>query len=133
APAASTCSIWADPERLVRAVEHVIQNAVEAAGPAGRVDVFVLYERGAVAIEVLDDGPGMSAEFVRDRLFRPFETTKEEGMGIGMHESRAYLREIGGEIEVESEPGTGTRMRIRLPTAEAFSADEGNAWTATRS
>jgi signal transduction histidine kinase len=64
---------------------------------------------------VADTGIGMSAEFVRDRLFKPFETTKPGGMGIGVYESTQYVAGLGGRIEVDSKPGTGTRVRLLLP------------------
>jgi len=67
------------------------------------------------AIEVGDTGNGMSAEFVRDRLFKPFQSTKEAGMGIGAYESAQYIRELGGEMLVDSEPGQGTRITALLP------------------
>jgi signal transduction histidine kinase len=55
---------------------------------------------------------------VRDRLFKPFETTKPDGMGIGMYESRQYVMTLGGEIVVDSAPGKGTRIRVLLPTGD---------------
>jgi signal transduction histidine kinase len=63
-----------------------------------------------------DNGCGMDAAFVRERLFRPFDTTKgDTGMGIGAYECREYVHSLGGEIQVDSEPGKGTRMHITLP------------------
>jgi C4-dicarboxylate-specific signal transduction histidine kinase len=56
----------------------------------------------------------MTAEFMRDRLFKPFQSTKEAGMGIGAFESQQYLQKIGGRIEVQSSPGAGTQVRIVL-------------------
>jgi len=67
---------------------------------------------------VSDDGVGMTPEFVADRLFRPFQTTKAHGMGIGMYESQQYIQGLGGRILVESAPGAGTRVRITLPNPE---------------
>ena len=52
---------------------------------------------------------------MRERLFKPFETTKGEGMGIGVYESSQYVKSIGGDIRVESAPGAGTSVRVRLP------------------
>ena len=57
----------------------------------------------------------MSKEFIRDRLFKPFQSTKEAGMGIGAYESAQYIRELGGEMLVDSEPGRGTRITVALP------------------
>jgi signal transduction histidine kinase len=76
--------------------------------------VRISREEGKVEIEVRDTGIGMTAEFVRERLFKPFETTKGEGMGIGVYESSQYVRSIGGDIRVESAPGAGTSVRVLL-------------------
>jgi signal transduction histidine kinase len=69
-------------------------------------------------VEVGDTGAGMSEEFVKTRLFRPFSSTKSSGMGIGSYESFQYIRELGGSIDVASTPGQGTRMTVRLPVFE---------------
>jgi signal transduction histidine kinase len=67
-------------------------------------------------IEIKDSGHGMSDEFIRDRLFKPFDTTKgNAGMGIGMHESREFIRKIGGDIFVQSEPGKGSIITLHIP------------------
>ena len=68
-------------------------------------------------IEVADSGIGMTEEFMRQRLFRPFQTTKPQGMGIGMNESFQYVSAIGGRLEVESTQNVGTRFRIWLRLA----------------
>jgi len=109
-------TVRTDPARLGTVVGNVIQNAQEATPPEGTVSVM-LYSSGQHAIiEIKDSGCGMDAEFIRDRLFRPFETTKgNTGMGIGAYEAREWVREHGGEVEVESQPGHGTVFRIRLP------------------
>jgi signal transduction histidine kinase len=111
--------VVASPERLERVVGHLVQNALEATPPDGQVDVIVGRKGGDAYVEVRDTGRGMSAEFVRDSLFKPFESTKSNGMGIGTYESREYIRELGGTMDVESTPGTGTRFVISLPLAEA--------------
>ena len=64
----------------------------------------------------------MSQEFVRERLFRPFETTKQTGMGIGTYESRQYVREIGGDLAVQSDEHKGSTFRIVLPVQEMSAA-----------
>ena len=70
-------------------------------------------------VEVADNGVGMTQEFVRERLFRPFQTTKSQGMGIGVYESFQYVSAIGGSIHVESAPNAGTKFRVLLPQAHA--------------
>jgi len=75
---------------------------------------------GFEAIEVSDNGCGMDEQFVRERLFRPFDTTKgSKGMGIGAYQTREFVRASGGDVQVHSQPGTGTRFIIRLPLAGA--------------
>ncbi|HEU4922769.1 MAG TPA: ATP-binding protein, partial [Burkholderiales bacterium] len=66
-------------------------------------------------VEVKDTGCGMSEEFVRERLFRPFETTKPTGMGIGAFETAQLAKEMGGTIEADSRTGAGTLIRLILP------------------
>ena len=108
--------LMAQPDRLASAFEHIIQNAQEAAGKQGWVKV-TLSSRGSQAIvEVADNGHGMDDEFVRKRLFKPFETTKGlSGMGIGAYESREYIRALGGDLTVYSQTGQGTCFRFILP------------------
>jgi len=110
----------AAPARLEQALGHLVQNAGEASGDAA---VWLLVTGGErVTIDVVDCGTGMSAEFVRDRLFRPFSSTKPGGFGIGAHEARSLVQGMGGTIEVDSREGEGTRFRIVLPAAPALEA-----------
>lgn len=114
-----TLLAFVDGQRLERTVAHLLQNAVEATHPDGHISVSLRRQDECAVIEVCDTGSGMSEEFLRDRLFRPFETTKPTGMGIGVYESREYLRELGGRLEVESRPGSGSTFRIVLPLQSA--------------
>ena len=82
---------------------------------SGRVAVRLLRERQTAVVELNDTGAGMSEQFIRERLFKPFDSTKTAGMGIGVFESREYLREVGGSLEVHSEPQVGTTFRVILP------------------
>jgi putative PEP-CTERM system histidine kinase len=107
----------ADRERLERIMGHLIQNAVEATPKNGKVAVTLKRENDCAVVEVQDTGKGMSREFIRENLFQPFDTTKSGGMGIGAYESREYVRELGGTVEVESEPGHGTTFSVSLPLA----------------
>lgn len=106
--------VAAQPERLQRVFAHLIVNAVEATGADGSVTVRLEHQGESALIEVADTGRGMSADFVRDRLFQPFDSTKPAGMGIGVFEAREYLQELGGAIDVVSMPGVGTRFCITL-------------------
>jgi putative PEP-CTERM system histidine kinase len=102
-------------ERLARVIGHLLQNAVDATSSEGRIFICARRAADAAVIEVSDDGQGMSAEFVRTQLFQPFHSTKADGMGIGAYESRQYVTELGGHIEVDSVPRGGTRVRVHLP------------------
>lgn len=108
-------TVLADRMRLERVLGHLIQNAIEATPRGGSVAVRVMGIGQHAMIEVQDNGHGMSQEFIRDRLFKPFESTKSAGMGVGAFESRAYIRQLGGDIEVNSQPSIGTTFRVMLP------------------
>ncbi|MET0319804.1 MAG: XrtA/PEP-CTERM system histidine kinase PrsK [Duganella sp.] len=110
-------TVLAHPQRLERVLGHLVLNAVEATPGDGNVAVRLRCEQEAAVIEVQDSGCGMTAQFVRERLFQPFDTTKPAGMGIGVFESRQYLQELGGRLDVESLPRVGTTFRITLPLA----------------
>lgn len=102
-------------ERLERIIGHMVQNALDATDAAGRVWIRLERRSGQACIEVGDTGHGMSPEFVRDRLFKPFQTTKQAGMGIGAYESFQYVQELGGKVEVKSELKVGTIVTLLLP------------------
>ncbi|MFT5642899.1 MAG: putative PEP-CTERM system histidine kinase [Janthinobacterium sp.] len=116
-------TVLANRARLERVLGHIIQNAIEATAQDGRVLVRLLRKEQTAVVELNDNGRGMSAAFMRERLFKPFESTKVAGMGIGVFESREYIREVGGQLEVVSEPAVGTTFRVILPLhVEAFAA-----------
>jgi len=102
-------------ERLERVLGHLVQNALDATPPEGRVWLGVERYSGQVMIEIGDTGTGMTQEFMQTRLFKPFNSTKPAGMGVGTFECFQYVRELGGRIDVESEPGRGTVVTVRLP------------------
>ncbi len=105
--------IFADLERLAAVVEHAIRNAQDATPPHGEVRVVVGVDGGRPVLDVIDTGAGMDAAFIRDRLFRPFDTTKgTRGMGIGAFQIREYVTSLGGRVEVQSDPGHGTTLRL---------------------
>ena len=108
-----------DTQRLERVIGHIVQNALDATESAGAVSVKLDRIGSQARIEVADTGHGMSRDFISDRLFKPFQTTKAAGMGIGAYESLQYVQELGGTIQVQSEPGQGTRVVILLPLLEA--------------
>lgn len=113
--AAERTLVVAHADRLERVIGHLVQNAIEATGTGGTVRVAARIQDGAVVVDVTDTGRGMSASFVQNRLFKPFTSTKDHGMGIGAFESREYVREIGGRLEVASVEGRGTTFTLHLP------------------
>jgi len=110
----------AERDRLSDVLGHIIQNAQEATPPDGRVEVELQNGGGMAVIEVRDTGCGMDDDFIRHRLFRPFDSTKgRSGMGIGAYEAREFIRELGGQLDVSSETGVGTCFHIHLPLSSA--------------
>jgi putative PEP-CTERM system histidine kinase len=107
----------ADPARLEQALAHLVQNAIDASPPGEPVRICCSARGDEILIEVIDRGRGMSAEFVRTRLFQPFASTKDSGFGIGAFEARSLVAAMGGRLEVESREGEGTRFTIFLPAA----------------
>ena len=105
-------------ERLERVIGHVVQNAFDATGQGGTVKVSLSRVASQAQIKVSDTGQGMTQEFIRERLFKPFQTTKQAGMGIGAYESFQYVQELGGKIEVTSQINVGTQVTILLPMFE---------------
>jgi len=113
---AGPVEVSAHPQRLERIIGHVVQNALDATTQDGKVLLTLAAGTdGRAHVVVEDNGCGMSPEFVRERLSRPFQTTKSSGMGIGVYETRQYLEEIGGALRYDSELGRGTRVTIELP------------------
>lgn len=106
-------------DRLERVLGHLVQNALDATPASGRVWMALARQGSQVSVQVGDTGCGMSEEFVQNRLFRPFNTTKGGGMGIGSYESAQYIRELGGSLQVESEVGVGTVITVQLPLLDA--------------
>ncbi|MDE2270364.1 MAG: PEP-CTERM system histidine kinase PrsK [Xanthomonadaceae bacterium] len=117
---ASVEDLWlrADADQLATVLGHVIRNAQDAAQAHGHVRLRLRRVDGQAVIEIEDDGVGMDEDFIRDRLFQPFFTTKaSRGMGIGAYQAREYVRSLGGAVKVHSVPGQGTVFTIELPLA----------------
>ncbi len=111
-------------QRLERVIGHVVQNALDATPNSGRVWVRLAQAAGRVLVEVGDTGAGMSPEFIQHRLFRPFNSTKTSGMGIGSYESFQYIKELGGSIDVKSELGQGTVVTLLMPLFDLRTATD---------
>ncbi|GHC93254.1 XrtA/PEP-CTERM system histidine kinase PrsK [Novosphingobium pokkalii] len=111
------CTILANRETLEQVLAHLVQNAIDAS-PAGRAVLVEVRSDGLHGcIDVVDTGSGMSAEFVRSALFKPFVSTKPGGFGIGAFEARELVRAMRGRLDVESREGLGSRFSVRLPLA----------------
>ena len=106
-------------ETLEQVLVHLVQNAIDASASTDPVTLGVRNEGLYAAIEVIDTGTGMSPDFVRNRLFKPFVSTKPGGFGIGAFEARELVRAMQGRLDVESREGLGSRFVIRLPLVEA--------------
>jgi signal transduction histidine kinase len=109
-----------DASALEQAVGHLIQNALDASSGTP-VTVRVSCDGEAVAITIADKGVGMDSDFIRNRLFQPFASTKSAGFGIGAFEARSLVIAMGGQLSVDSRPGQGTTFTISLPAARAAS------------
>ena len=118
-------SVIAHEDRLERVIGHLVQNALDATAANGTVAISASAGAGRSVIEISDTGCGMSEDFLRNGLFKAFRTTKPSGMGIGAYESLQYVRELGGSIDVESKIGSGTRIRICLPSADESGSEIG--------
>jgi len=106
-------------DRLERVLGHLVQNALDATPVTGRVWISAQRHSGQIKVVIGDTGSGMSEEFVRTKLFRPFNSTKHSGMGIGSYESFQYVRELGGSLSVTSQVDQGTAITVLLPVFEA--------------
>ncbi len=105
-----------DPDQMNKVITNLVLNAAEAVPPGGEVKVSTNQDNGWAVLTVADTGCGMSQEFLAHSLFRPFQTTKKNGLGIGMFQSKMIVEAHGGRIAVDSEPGKGTQFRIYLRT-----------------
>jgi putative PEP-CTERM system histidine kinase len=112
-----------DPESFDAVIQHLLNNAVEAAGDTGAIHITFRNEALSVVVDITDQGPGMSPEFIRDALFCPFSTTKGSGHGIGAYQARELVRAAGGDLLVLSRRPGGTTMRLMLPAVRLAAVD----------
>lgn len=109
--------VSADREQIQSVLTNLVLNARDALERGGCIRVETSQHDGQVVLAVIDDGCGMSAEFLRDSLFRPFHTTKKKGLGIGMFQSKMMVEANRGTIQTESVVGKGTTFKVNLPLA----------------
>jgi signal transduction histidine kinase len=111
--------VWGDPYYLTDALKSLVENALEAATPQGKVVVrtfrYDVAGKPRAVVEIIDNGAGMTPEFVRDRLFKPFQTTKPDGVGLGLATAGQIVHFHRGKIRVVSRPGGGTVVRVVFP------------------
>lgn len=117
----ASLSAVVDASGLEQAVGHLVQNAVEASAAAKPVTVRVAQRGSSVLVTIADHGCGMDGDFVRNRLFQPFASTKADGFGIGSFEARSLIAAMGGRLSVDSRPGHGTTFTIMLAADPASS------------
>ncbi len=118
APVAEDAVVDADREQLGNVFNHLISNAQEATSPKGEIALSICSKDFEVQVDIIDTGCGMDEDFVHNRLFKAFDSTKGlTGMGIGAFESREFVRSLGGDITVESNPGIGSRFTVVLPSS----------------
>ena len=111
--------IVADREQIQSVVTNLVLNARDALGAQGTIQVRTATQGKRVLLSVIDDGCGMSAAFLKESLFRPFQSTKKKGLGIGLFQARAIVQAHGGGMQVESEVGKGTTFLVSLPAKDA--------------
>jgi putative PEP-CTERM system histidine kinase len=119
------CAVLGTAESLEQALVHLVQNAIDASDADAPVLLSVRPDGLSCVIEVIDSGTGMSPEFIRSRLFKPFHSSKPGGFGIGAFEARELVRAMNGRLDVESREGIGTRFVLRLPLATAAGLSAG--------
>jgi signal transduction histidine kinase len=115
--------IWGDPYYLMDAVKSLIENALEAVPPDGRVLVRTFRDETAkrrVILEIIDNGSGMTPEFVRNRLFKPFQTTKPDGVGLGLATASQIVQFHAGKFAVLTQPSGGTVIRVAFPAVASL-------------
>jgi len=104
-----------DREKIQSVINNLILNARESMKDKGKISVSTFSENGKIMLEIKDNGPGMSKKFLNNKLFKPFQTTKKKGLGIGLYQCKMIIAAHGGKIGAESEEGKGAQFRIYLP------------------
>lgn len=118
-----------DREQMTRVLVNLLTNARESLPGTGEIELTAVLVAGGdgaglLELAVRDNGRGMNEEFVRSRLFRPFSTTKANGLGIGLAQCRTIVEAHGGRIDVRSRPGQGTTFTVRVPAGFANGVPE---------
>jgi putative PEP-CTERM system histidine kinase len=109
--------IVADREQVQSVVANLVLNARDAVGSGGCIRVTTERRGERVVLSVVDNGCGMTREFLQHSLFRPFQSTKKKGLGIGLFQARAIVQAHGGGMQVRSEVGKGTTFLVSFPVS----------------
>ena len=107
-----------DKDKVANVLYHLISNAQQATLDTGSVEVVITVDRHTqhLVLFIEDTGEGMSADFIENRLFKPFDTTKgNAGMGIGAYDAKSYMESIGGKLKVQSVPNEGSCFTLYFP------------------
>ena len=124
----SEMHLTTDPEVLEKILENIIVNAIDAVGDAGKITITAgNNEGGAPFISVSDNGVGMLDEYIRDKLFKPFQTTKKKGTGLGLWQVKNMADQLGASIEVTRNPDRGVMFTITLPEDKPLGKSIGKA------
>jgi len=111
--------VRANPEQLRSVLSHLIQNAQDATAPGGEITLNLKTTKESAIIFIQDTGTGMTDDFIRTQLFKPFASTKGlTGMGIGAYQAREYIQDLGGSIDITSKTGIGSCFSVRIPLAQ---------------
>ncbi len=105
-------------------VTHLLNNAFEASTQEAPVRIRCQRTQRRLLIDIVDQGHGMTSDFIRAQLFRPFSSSKSDGFGIGVYQARQLLRQAGGDLIATSEPGAGTTMRLSIPLDAGVAAEQ---------
>lgn len=116
--------MWTDPYKLRQVLINILTNAIHATEPGGRITLTSTLGDNQVGLTIRDTGKGIPREHLK-KIFEPFFSTKPpgEGTGLGLFVTRSIIDKLGGQIEVESRLGVGTRFRITLPTCRLAEGD----------
>jgi len=113
---AGSYNVYLEKQRFINVLAHLVDNAQQATTKDGEIKLTLTTEKNMYILGIKDDGHGMDDDFIQHRLFKPFDTTKgNAGMGIGMYESREFIRQQGGDINVQSNLGKGTIIALQVP------------------
>jgi putative PEP-CTERM system histidine kinase len=116
----------ADTARVETIIGHLVQNAIEATPDGAPVKISCRKQGTDIAINISDNGVGMTESFMSTQLFKPFESTKQGGFGIGAYEARSLAASMGGQLRVDSRVGKGTTFTLLLPAARAVDRNTNN-------